>query len=206
MAPGIEPGNEPGLDVRIEVLDLVVRLPQERREAQRDVRTFEMVFYREIGIVRDCRRDLMTRRREAERVELNELIREILLQSIVLLVRGGGLLVIFAPTCSQNSIRTQRVRCGNARLQNIVVERLTRNILHRSRLVLRTGSRARRSRHQRIAGRCIGQSSLIDQREVLGVETRVVVERVKPKRTSRGSGRVVADELIAVEAQTEVQQ
>ncbi len=63
---------------------------------------------------------LRARRQEVQRVELRELIREVLVKRVVLLVGGRRLLDILPETCPQDGIWAHRKRCSDAWLENIV--------------------------------------------------------------------------------------
>ena len=53
LPPDVEPGDQTGLDVEVEVLDLVLRLAVERRELERPVGPVDVLLPREVGVVRD---------------------------------------------------------------------------------------------------------------------------------------------------------
>jgi len=69
-------------------------------------------------------------RGEAERIELREIGGKVLLQRVVLLVRGRGLFVVAPVTGSQDGFRVENVRRSDARLKHVIGVLLARDVLH----------------------------------------------------------------------------
>ena len=70
LVAGVETRDEPGLLIEEEVLDLVLRLTQERRQLERQFRSIEVVLPRDVVVDRRRGSDRVARRGAAERVEV----------------------------------------------------------------------------------------------------------------------------------------
>ena len=147
LVAGVETRNEPRLLIQEEVLNLVLRLPQERRQLERHLGALELVLPRDVVVDRGWGTDRITGRRAAVLVEVRRIVRrQVFLQRIILLERRVRRLRVTAVREAEDVLRIGRVRSADARLVDVESE-VRRDVLPVRRAITRRAG-LRRSKRQ----------------------------------------------------------